>query len=172
MVENILQWNRAIVTTTSARWFTLVQTFPLELLTMRPAPDEWSALECLQHLVDVEQTAFPVRLKALMAGQPFPAFDPNRRSEKPPLTVELAAEFDRLRKETLKLLDQVTDADLGKEALHAEYGVVTMSQFLHHMAAHDLNHTVQAERAMMQPFMAGCGPWIVNYDDHQVKVTK
>jgi hypothetical protein len=26
-------------------------------------------------------------------------------------------------------------------------------------AAHDLNHTVQAERALMQPFMRGCGPW-------------
>jgi hypothetical protein len=27
------------------------------------------------------------------------------------------------------------------------------------VAAHDLNHTVQAERALMQPFIAGSGPW-------------
>jgi len=26
-------------------------------------------------------------------------------------------------------------------------------------SAHDLMHTVQAERAMMQPFIAGSGPW-------------
>lgn len=25
--------------------------------------------------------------------------------------------------------------------------------------AHDLNHTIQAERSLMQPFIRGCGPW-------------
>jgi hypothetical protein len=30
---------------------------------------------------------------------------------------------------------------------------------VHEWAAHDLNHTVQAERALMHPFIAGSGPW-------------
>jgi hypothetical protein len=37
---------------------------------------------------------------------------------------------------------------------------------MHNWAAHDLNHTVQAERAMMQPFIQGCGPWQKFYTDH------
>ena len=37
-------------------------------------------------------------------------------------------------------------------------------------AAHDLNHTIQAERALMQPFMLGCGPWRSFFRDHEVGV--
>jgi hypothetical protein len=39
---------------------------------------------------------------------------------------------------------------------------------IHQWAAHDLNHTVQAERALMQPFIAGPGPWRAagNFADH------
>jgi len=44
-----------------------------------------------------------------------------------------------------------------------------MSQLLHHIAAHDLNHLVQAERAIMQPFIQGSGRFAVNYTDHTVK---
>jgi hypothetical protein len=39
---------------------------------------------------------------------------------------------------------------------------------LHTWAAHDLNHTIQAERALMQPFMLGCGPWRSFFQDHEV----
>ncbi len=38
-------------------------------------------------------------------------------------------------------------------------GTVTLAELLQTWAAHDLNHTVQAERALMQPFMLGCGTW-------------
>jgi hypothetical protein len=34
-------------------------------------------------------------------------------------------------------------------------------------AGHDLMHTVQAERALMQPFIAGCGPWQPYCADHE-----
>jgi hypothetical protein len=165
---DVIAWCKSVATITPARWSSLVQSVPLELLLRQPAPGEWAALECLQHLVEVEQIAFPVRIRALLAGQPFPGFDPNASREKPPLTPALADRFAHLRGETLQLLEQVTPADLDKQALHAEYGIVSMREFLHHIAAHDLNHTVQAERALMQPFIAGCGAWIVNYDDHKV----
>jgi hypothetical protein len=36
-------------------------------------------------------------------------------------------------------------------------------------AAHDLNHTIQAERALMQPFLLECGPWIVYFQDHVIQ---
>jgi hypothetical protein len=170
MTDNILIWSKSIITTSPARWSSLVQSVPLELLSMRPAPNEWSAIECLQHVADVERVSFPMRIKALMTGQPFTSFNPQDRPPKPPPTIALADEFNQLRQQTLVLFNQITEADLDNQALHAEYGMVSLRQFVHHMAGHDLNHLVQAEWALMQPFIRGCGPWVVNYDDHIVKV--
>jgi hypothetical protein len=166
----ILEWSQAILSHTPTRWFNLVQTIPLELLSMKPAPNEWSALDCLQHLVDVERVSTPVRLKALLAGQAFPAFNPDEQAPKAAPTIALADEFALLRQESLLLLKQVTPDDLERRALHAEYGMVSMSEFLHHIAAHDLMHTVQAEQAMMQPLIKACGPWDVNYSAHLAKI--
>lgn len=171
MTNNILSWCKSVASVTPARWFSLVQSVPLELLTARPAPGEWSALECLQHMTEVEAVSFPVRIKAILAGQPFPAFNPADRPPKPAPTVALADEFNGLRSQTLALIDSLTETDLEKQGLHAEYGWVTMSQLLNHIAAHDLNHLVQAERAIMQPFIQGSGRFAVNYTDHAVKMT-
>jgi uncharacterized damage-inducible protein DinB len=169
-MPNILEWSQVILSNTPTRWFNLVQTIPLELLSMKPAPNEWSALDCLQHLVDVERVSTPVRLKALMVGQPFPAFNPDDYPAKEASAMELVTEFASLRQESLLLLKQATVANLERRALHAEYGMVSMSEFLHHIAAHDLMHTVQAEQAMMQPLIKGCGAWDVNYTAHLAKI--
>lgn len=169
MSDSILAWCKSVVTITPARWHSLVAFVPLELLTLQPASGEWSALECLQHLVEVERDSYPGRLRALLAETSFPGFDPNATIKSPP-TMALATEFEQFRRENLAILDQITPADLDKQALHAEYGMVTMRQFLHHWAGHDLMHMVQAERALMQPFIQGCGPWEVNYTDHMVHI--
>jgi hypothetical protein len=168
-MDNTLTWSKSIITISPARWISLVQSVPMELLSMRPAASEWSAIECLQHVVDVERISFPMRIKALLAEQPFAGFNPADQPPKPAPTAALADEFNQLRQQTLVLFNQITEADLDKQSLHAEYGMVMMRQFVHHMAGHDLNHLVQAERALMQPFIRGCGPWVVNYDDHIVK---
>ena len=47
-----------------------------------------------------------------------------------------------------------------------------MGEMVHEWAAHDLNHTVQAERAIMQPFIRGCGPWQKYFSDHLVRTEK
>src|SRR5215475_12113582 len=43
---------RAILATTPQRWNALVAALPDEVLRERPSPAEWSALECLEHLLD------------------------------------------------------------------------------------------------------------------------
>ncbi len=166
MANNILEWCKSVLVTTPVRWLNLVESVPSELLWARPAPGEWSALECLQHLVDVERTSFPLRLQALLTGQPIMAFNASDPGVTAPSAMALAHEFDQLRKENMVLLSQVTDVDLDRQAWHAEYGMVSMREFLHHRAAHDLMQTVQAERALMQPFINGCGPWVEVYRDH------
>ena len=108
-------------------------------------------------------------------GKDFPAFDPDKQGTQlstHPSPPELAAEFARLRAESLQALSRIQPSDLGRKARHQELGIVTMGEMVHEWAAHDLNHTVQAERAIMQPFIRGCGPWQKYFSDHMVRTEK
>lgn len=170
-MQNILPWVRAVLQSTPDRWISLTEVLPVELLGRQPLSNEWSALECLQHLVDTERSVFPARVNYLLAGQDLPAFDPDSQGTEaqashPP--EELAREFARLRSESLKLLEQVNATHLDRSGRHQELGTVTLGELVHEWAAHDLMHTVQAERAVMQPFIAGCGPWQSYFLDHWV----
>jgi hypothetical protein len=168
-MDNIIVWARNVLETTPARWSELTANLPTELLTRPPAAGEWSAVGCLQHLVDTEREVFPLRVEAILSGQDFPAFDPDSQGTQPNVTqsaADLAAEFARLRSDGLAVLKKVTPADLERQARHSELGIVTLSQLLHEWAGHDLMHTVQAERALMQPFILGCGPWQSYFSDH------
>ena len=170
-MENLVVQVKAVLSTTAVHWKNLTETLSADELTRHPAPDEWSAIECLQHLVDTERLVFPVRLQALLAGRDFEAFNPDAQGTATAgiqIPANLAAEFARYRSANLAALAQVTDSDLSRTARHSELGVVTLAEFLHEWAAHDLNHTVQAERAMMQPFIAGCGPWRGYFADHDI----
>jgi hypothetical protein len=90
MADDILSWAATMLATTPARWLQLVQSVPAALLLERPAPREWAALECLQHLVDSERLSMPVRVKALLAGQPFPGFNPAEHGSRQAPTIALA----------------------------------------------------------------------------------
>jgi hypothetical protein len=126
----------------------------------------------LQHLVDTERWVFPVRVKAFLADQDLQAFDPDRQGTKfdpqRPAS-ELAAEFAQLRTASLTTFASITQPALSRRARHSELGEVTLSELIHEWAAHDLMHTVQAERALMQPFIQGCGPWQSYFADHMVE---
>jgi hypothetical protein len=171
-MDKILNQTTVVLETTPARWLELVKKLPADLLLRPPAVGEWSAVDCLQHLVDTERWVFPARVEAILAGQDFPAFDPDSQGTKADTTLapaELAEEFARLRKDSLHRLEQVKATDLKRQASHQELGIVSMSELLHEWAGHDLMHTVQAERALMQPFILGCGPWQSYFSDHFVR---
>jgi uncharacterized damage-inducible protein DinB len=161
----------AVLSTTATRWSQLVERIPDDLLRQRPAPGEWSPLECLQHIVDTERI-FAQRVTALRLGQDIPAFDPSQEGSQEscePWPVALAATFARLRAENLVVLSHVRADELGRGGVHSELGRVTLGQLLHEWAAHDLNHTIQAERALMQPFINGCGPWQPYFAAHHIR---
>jgi len=160
---------QAALGTTPERWITMSQRIPAALLHRQPATGEWSAVECLLHLLDTEQAAFPVRVVCFLEGRDFPAFDPDSEGTKMEESADaltLALEFGRLRQQSLALLARLDPADLSRTARHQELGPVTLDQLLHEWVAHDLMHTVQAERALMQPFIEGCGPWRPYFADH------
>lgn len=162
---------KAVLVSTPERWLTLTRTFTDSSLRRSPAPGEWSALECLLHLIDLDRAVFPHRVRAILAGQNFPAFFPDEAGSA--LRAEmsgaaLAAEFAALRYANLPLLDQITAADLDRTAVHAELGPVTLGNLLHEWGGHDLMHLMQAEQALMQPFIAGCGPWEIYFAQHKI----
>jgi len=170
-MENILDWTRAVLSTTPIHWASMAQTLPAELLTRRPAAGEWSALECLQHIMDSDQV-FTARLDYFLAGQDFPDFNPDTEGTRlgaAPAPGEMAADFARLRADSLAALAAINPDQLTRRACHSALGMVSLGEMIHDWAAHDLQHTMQAERALMQPFILGSGPWQINLQDHRVK---
>ena len=167
-MEDLFSAAHAVFHNTPSHWAGMVQSFPPELLKRVPAPGQWSALECLQHILDVEQV-FRTRLLAFQAGRDFPAFNPDEEGTR--LTGQqspayLAARFASMRADNMALLATFSPADFERRVRHAELGLVSLGEMVAQIAGHDLMHTVQAERAMMQPFIAACGPWKIYFTDH------
>ena len=170
-MEQLIAHTLSILRTTPRRWEDLTASVAQDLLRTPPAHGEWSALDCLAHLLDTEQQVFPVRVQALLDGRDFPAFDPDAQGIVPQGAMDptaLAEQFSRVRAESLVALVPLAVADLTRTARHAELGRVTLAELLNEWAGHDLMHTVQAERALMQPFIHGSGPWKVYFTDHVV----
>jgi hypothetical protein len=168
-MTTILPWAISILATTPDRWLRLAHGLPEDLLKRPPAAGEWTAVDCLHHL-NATENVFAARLQAFLSGrESFPAYHPDAPHNRPDPSVsalELAEEFARRRSASLESLRGLAESELGRTARHAELGPVSLDQMVNEWAAHDLNHTVQAERALMQPFLAGCGPWIVYFEDH------
>ncbi len=168
-MEDTLGLARAILGSTPRRWIELAETVPAELFGRPAAPGEWSAHDCLRHIVDTERFVFPQRVGFLLRGEDFPAFDPDADGAAPRTSADargLAREFERLRTESLEVLWRVGPADLGRKARHQELGTVSLGEMVNQWAGHDLMHTVQGERAILQVFIGGCGPWRKYFVDH------
>jgi hypothetical protein len=174
-MTEILSQSRALLAATPARWRALVEAATPALLARPPARGEWSAVECLQHLLDTEDHVFPIRVRAFLAGEDFPGFDPDAQGMLVGAAVDprvMVERFAHERAASAHLLSSLAAVDLSRTARHAELGVVTLDELLNHWVGHDLAHTVQAERALMQPFIVASGPWRGYYVDHDVEATR
>lgn len=159
-----------LLSTTPGRWQSLVETAPDDLLHRPPAPGEWSAAQCLNHLLVTERFVFGERLRAILDSRDIPAFDPNApRDPQPERTPrEVATALTTERDANLAVLRGLTPADLDRTGRHPEYGMISLRVILNAWAAHDLQHTVQAEEALMQEFIPGTGPFRFRFADHEV----
>ncbi len=160
-MDSLISQVEAVLQATPERWRALCQSLPADLLQRRPQPSEWSAADCLQHLVQAE-SGYSGRIHGFLAGEThLKRIDPDAAVDMASVSDvgQMAEQFAELRRENLRLLGQVREEDLGRRAQHEEYGPVTLGNLLHEFAAHDLNHTMQAERALAQPFVQGSGGW-------------
>ncbi len=174
-MDNFLLEVQSILSTTPELWKHLTEISPVGLLAKAPNSKEWSALECLQHVLDAESRVFPFRVQAFLKNQDIPEYDPDLEGQKldsKPDPKLMASEFANRRKTNLKVLRTLTLQDLSRTAQHSELGMVTLRAMLCEWAAHDLMHIVQAERALMQPFIAGSGPWRSYFKDHDIDLQK
>jgi hypothetical protein len=168
---DLLQTTRSILALAPAQWTAFVQDTPTALLTLPAAPGEWSAFQCLCHLLDTESILFPVRLHTFLAGgTSFPGFNPDAEStdysqHSPSEVLKL---FLQHRRDNLLRLSEARPEYLSRQATHTQLGPVTFAQFLNEWVAHDFNHTVQAQRAIMQPFIPASGPWRHYFVDHDI----
>jgi hypothetical protein len=157
------------------RWRSLASGLDRDLLARSPAPGEWSALQCLGHAADTEALVFTARIRAMRDGRPeLPAYDPDVQGTPITDATDAAALAERLinqRRDSLALLATLTADDLDRTSRHLELGPVTMRELLNEWAAHDMMHIVQAERAVMQPYIPASGPWRFYFADHDVEAT-
>ena len=170
-MDDLLAGLRSILATTPTRWTLLATTVPDDLLRREPAPGEWAAIDCLRHLRDAERDVFQFRLEAFRAGQDLVPYDPGRdgSASTGETAPALAEDFARLRAVSLETIADVRPKELAITVTHGEYGPVQLGAMLHYWAAHDLMHTMQAECALMQPFITRSGPWRVMCTDYDVE---
>jgi DinB superfamily len=170
-MTDVLDHARRLLSTTAGRWGSLVEIAPEELLERPPAPGEWSAVDCLNHLLYTERVVFGGRLRAILEGRDLVRFDPQKPRDPDPERTprEVAMALAAGRQENLAVINRLAPADLERSSRHPDYGVVTLRVLLNTWAAHDLQHTVQAEEALMQAFIPGTGPFRFRFADHEVR---
>ena len=169
-MTDLLESATRLLSTTPTRWHSLVVTTPEELLRRPAAPGEWSAADCLDHLLLTERDVFGARLRAILEGRDLVVFDPQAPRAPAPerALLEAVAALTADRESNLAILRSLVPADLERSGRHPEYGLVPLHVVLNTWAAHDLQHTVQAEEALMQAFIPGTGPFRFRFADHEV----
>ena len=119
-MTDLLDSARRLLSITPARWQGLAEAAPDELLQRPPAPGEWSAVECLDHLLATERAVFGQRLRAILEGRDLAVFDPNAAREREPDRTprEVAAALRGARDENLAVLSGLVPADLERSGRH------------------------------------------------------
>jgi DinB superfamily len=119
----------------------------------RPAPGEWSANECVGHLIEAERRGFAGRIRAILAASPeggppdLESWDPpaiaagRRDHERRP--AELADEFAALRTDSVALVRGLTQDDLRRSGVHPQVGALRVDELLGEWVHHDRNHVRQ-----------------------------
>ena len=135
-----------------------------ELAGLRPAPGEWSAKECVGHLIEADRRGFAGRIERIRAtdgvaeeGWDQLAVAAARRDWERPVA-GVIDEFRTGRREGIALVRSLRADELDRHAVHARVGVVTVSDLLQEWVFHDRNHIRQLlanAQARVWPAMGG-----------------
>jgi hypothetical protein len=150
----------SVLAATARRWLDLTASVTGDLIERPAAAGEWSAVDCLRHLLEAERHVFPGRVRQFLAGvEDLGVANPSAIPPTPERTArELAEAFARVREENVGLIATLRPEDLERTATSRRLGPITLGDLLHQWAVHDLEHLVQAERALLQAFLVESGP--------------
>jgi hypothetical protein len=139
--------------TTPAAFRALVAEAGL-LLRVRPEPNEWSVLECIDHLVDGELVTATRYRWVLAEDRPdIVGYDQDlwvarlHDGEDPETLLTL---FEALRRSSLELWARTPVADRVRFGLHRERGPESYELIFRLAAGHDRVHLGQARRTLEQ----------------------
>ena len=135
-----------------------------ELAGWRPASAQWSANECVGHLIEADRRGFAGRIERIRAtdgvaevGWDQVAVAAARRDWERPVA-EVVDEFRTGRDAGIAIVRSLRPDELGRHAIHARVGVVTISELLQEWVFHDRNHIRQLlanAQARVWPAMGG-----------------
>src|SRR4051794_38723438 len=115
----------------------------------KPTPDEWSANECVGHLIEADRRGFAGRIRRVLAedGAQEHGWDQRgvalaRRDWERPVAAVLE-EFRTVRDDGIALVESLRPEDLQRHAVHDVVGRVTVLELLHEWVFHDRNHIRQ-----------------------------
>jgi hypothetical protein len=119
----------------------------------RPEPGEWSANECVGHLIEAERRGFAGRIRRIL-GADRPDIPADLEDWDPPAVAEarrdhlrsgaeLAAEFDALRADGVRLVHGLRPADMARVGIHPAVGPLRVEDLLGEWVHHDRNHIRQ-----------------------------
>lgn len=119
----------------------------------RPAPGEWSANECVGHLIEAERRGFAGRVQAILATD-RPDISADLESWDPPAVAEsrrdherdgaeLVAEFVALRAAGVAIVRGLTPDDLPRAGMHPAVGPLRVDEVIGEWVHHDRNHIRQ-----------------------------
>lgn len=141
--------NQAILASTPAALDTVFKSTVPELNTYRPAPEEWSIIEIISHLFDVDlEINLPRLERILLEEEPFlpgiisDTWASERDYQSHDATVALN-QFLSARTQLTTRLSQLTEEDWKRPARHAIFGPTRLEELVDFMAQHDRNHIQQ-----------------------------
>ena len=115
----------------------------------RPAPGEWSANECLGHIIEADRRGFAGRIGRILTqnGVAERGWDQiataAARRDNDRTVREILAEFTAGREAGIVLAAGLQPDDLDRYAMHDKVGRVTVRNLLHEWVFHDRNHVRQ-----------------------------
>jgi len=135
-------------------------------LNSRTAPEAFSPIDVIGHLMHAEKTDWIPRIQIILDHQDTKAFEPFDRFAFQPLIAgksveELLAEFAELRRQSLQTLRELNlqPRQLTLPGLHPELGPVTLANLLASWVVHDLGHISQIMKTMAGEYRDAVGPW-------------
>jgi hypothetical protein len=126
----------------------------------------FSPFDVVGHLIHGERTDWIPRARRIVEHGEALVFEPFDRVAMHDVSHgrtlgELLDEFERLRAESLRALDELALAatDFARTGTHPAFGRVTLGELLATWVVHDLNHLHQIARCLAAQYRGEVGPW-------------